>query len=180
MSRKKREWYIAGPGKGGAGWRPRDLAAHWVPVTLWLSFIFLMSTGTFSAENTATVVGAVIGFFFPGLSPDTAELVHEMVRKAAHVTEYFILGLLLFRAFRAPGEGWRWRYALFATVGVALWALGDEFHQSFVATRTASLVDVGIDTTGGILGQLVIAAWYRRFGLARKLQNERREVLNDE
>jgi VanZ family protein len=117
-----------------------------------------MSTGTFSAEHTFSVVKIVLGFLFPGLSPDRVMLVHAVVRKAAHVTEYFILSLLLFRAFKA-GAGWRWRYFLFAMMGVALWALGDEFHQSFVPSRTASLMDVGIDVAGGALGQLAIAAW---------------------
>jgi VanZ family protein len=38
---------------------------------------------------------------------------------------------------------------------VALWALDDEFHQSFVPTRTASIMDVTIDTAGGALAQVV-------------------------
>jgi len=36
---------------------------------------------------------------------------------------------------------------------VVLWAAGDEFHQSFVSTRTGSVVDVVIDTAGGVLAQ---------------------------
>jgi VanZ family protein len=43
---------------------------------------------------------------------------------------------------------------------VALWATSDEFHQSFVFTRTASAVDVGIDIVAGILAQFVGALWY--------------------
>jgi VanZ family protein len=85
-----------------------------------------------------------------------------MTRKAAHVFEYFVLGLLLFRVFHVPGAGWKWRCCLFAVLGVVLWALGDEFHQSFVATRTSSITDVGIDATGGILSQIVSAIWIVR------------------
>ncbi|MGD0662387.1 MAG: VanZ family protein [Syntrophorhabdales bacterium] len=39
---------------------------------------------------------------------------------------------------------------------------GDEFHQSFVATRTASITDVGIDTAGGVFAQVVGVLRYRR------------------
>jgi VanZ family protein len=45
-------------------------------------------------------------------------------------------------------------------IGVALWALGDEFHQSFVPTRTASMADVAIDTAGGVLAQFAAALWH--------------------
>jgi VanZ family protein len=40
---------------------------------------------------------------------------------------------------------------------VVLWAAGDEFHQFFIPTRTASAVDVGIDTASGMFAQLVSA-----------------------
>jgi VanZ family protein len=139
-----------------------DLVKRWLPVMLWLSFVFFMSTGTFSAENTFSVVRAVLDFLFPRLGPDQVAAIHGIIRKAAHVFEYFILGLLLLRAFRAgPRAGWKWRWSLFAIVGVILWALGDEFHQSFVSTRTASMTDVAIDTVGGALAQFVGAFWHR-------------------
>jgi VanZ family protein len=41
-------------------------------------------------------------------------------------------------------------------MGIVLYAVSDEFHQSFVSSRSASLIDVGIDSTGGILSQIVI------------------------
>ncbi len=172
MFRKSGAGVPSNRAKGDVTRRPGYLTRHWAPVAIWLCFIFLMSTGTFSAENTFSVVGAVLGFLFPGLSTDTIAFVHMMVRKGAHVTEYFVLSLLLFRALKTPGGGWRWRYALCAMVGVALWALGDEFHQSFVPTRTASLTDVGIDTTGGMLGQFVVAAWHRLPWAGRKRHDD--------
>ena len=89
-------------------------------------------------------------------------LIHAMIRKAGHVIEYFILGLLLFLTFRDGSTAlWKWRWSLFAVIGVALWAISDEWHQSFVPTRTASVVDVGIDTAGGILAQFVSALRHR-------------------
>lgn len=139
----------------------RNFIKQWPPLVLWLCFIFWMSTGSFSSENTSSAVRAIAQFLLPHLSAQEALVIHTMTRKAAHVFEYFILGLLLFRTFHVPGAGWKWRWCVVAVIGVVLWALGDEFHQSFVATRASSITDVGIDAAGGILSQIVSAAWYR-------------------
>jgi VanZ family protein len=89
-------------------------------------------------------------------------LIRAFIRKAGHVIEHFILGLLLFRAFRGgSAASWNWRWFWGALIVVVLWAAIDELHQSFVPARTASIVDVGIDIAGGILAQLVIAIGYR-------------------
>ncbi len=131
-----------------------DLIKRWLPVMLWLSFVFFMSTGTFAAENTFSLVRAVLASLFPRLRLDQIAAIHGVIRKAAHVFEYFILGFLLLRAFRDdPQAGWKWRWSFFAMASVVLWALGDEFHQSFVPTRTAPMTDVAIGTVGGALAQ---------------------------
>ena len=89
-------------------------------------------------------------------------LIHTFIRKAGHVIEYFISGLLLFRAFRGDlTVSWSRRWSFFAVIVVVLWTVTDEFHQSFVPTRLASAVDVGIDTAGGILAQFVGGLWHR-------------------
>jgi len=101
-------------------------------------------------------------FLAPKISAQEMVFIHALIRKAAHVTEYFVLGFLMFRTLRGNSTlWWNWRWSFFAVIGVALWALGDEFHQSFVSTRTASAVDVAIDTAGGILAQFVAALWHR-------------------
>ncbi len=139
----------------------KNFVKYWLPVIFWLAFIFWMSTGTFSSENSSLVIEPVLRFLAPEISPHGVELIHETIRKAGHVIEYFILGLLLFRAFRGPSdEPWKWRWASFAVIGVVLWALSDEFHQSFVPTRTGSIVDVGFDAAGGIVAQFVSALWF--------------------
>ena len=135
---------------------------YWLPVILWMAFIFWMSTGTFSSEKTQPWVEMVLRFFGPAISSHDVDLIHASIRKAGHVIEYFVLGFLLFRAFRGPSATpWRWRWSMLAVIGVVLWAAGDEFHQFFVPSRTASLADVGIDTAGGVLAQFLSALWYR-------------------
>jgi VanZ family protein len=138
---------------------------YWLPVALGMCLIFWMSTETFSSGNTSLFVKAILRLLVPEISPQEVGLVHAFIRKAGHVIEYFILGLLLFRAFRGGSSAsFNWRWPLFAVTVVVLWAASDEFHQIFVPTRTASAVDVGMDTAGGMFGQ-VVSAWrhlYRR------------------
>ncbi len=141
----------------------RDLIKYWLPVILFACFIFWMSTETFSSEHTFSVVRAIINFLAPQLSGAEVDLIHAVIRKIAHVVEYLILGFLLFRAFRGHSSvWWRWRWFFLASIVVLLWAAGDELHQSFVSSRTGSIVDVGIDTFGGILGQFTSGVWKLR------------------
>jgi VanZ family protein len=139
------------------------LLKYWLPVILWMSVTFLMSTGLFSSEHTSLIIGPLIHFLFPLATPHEFILIHGIVRKLAHVTEYFVLGLLLFRAFRSGSTSpQRWRWALYSIAVIVLYAASDEFHQTFVATRTASIVDVGIDIMGGFLAQCVSLIWYHQ------------------
>ena len=134
---------------------------YWVPVLLWMSFIFWMSTGAFSAQNTSLIIEPILHFLIPSISPEKVAMIHALIRKLGHVTEYFILGILLFRAFRGGSKELRnllWAFS--SLLVVVLYAASDEFHQSFLPTRTESLFDVGIDTLGGILAQGVSVWWH--------------------
>jgi VanZ family protein len=121
-----------------------------------------MSTEMFSSENTFFWMETVLHLLVPTISHQNMGLIHAFIRKTGHLIEYFILGLLLFRAFsRGSTAGWNWRSSFFVVILVVLWASIDELHQSFVPTRTASLTDVGIDIVGVVFSQLVIALWHR-------------------
>jgi VanZ family protein len=132
-----------------------------------MGVIFSMSTGTFSADHTSRFIGPLLRFLLPGYPEHDIAVLHGLIRKAGHVTEYFILGLLFFRALRGNArQGWQLRWALCTILAVAVFALSDEFHQSWVASRTASLVDVSIDSAGGVLALIAILLKNRFFGHA--------------
>ncbi|HXX34855.1 MAG TPA: VanZ family protein [Thermodesulfobacteriota bacterium] len=140
----------------------RRFIKYWFPVILWMCFIFWMSTETFSSESTFSWTEILMRFLLPKISSQEVLFINAFIRKAAHVTEYFVLGLLMFRAFRGRSvSSWKWRWSFFALIVVVLWATGDELHQSFVPNRTASAVDVAIDTAGGILAQCLAFLWHR-------------------
>jgi VanZ family protein len=105
------------------------LLTVWLPVLVWAAVIFAFS----SIPSLSTGLGTW----------DT------ILRKGAHLTEYAVLGGLLYRALG--------REALALTAGIA-YAATDELHQHFVRGRHASPVDVAIDAVGVAVGMLL---WLR-------------------
>ena len=84
-------------------------------------------------------------------------MVHFITRKLAHFTEYAVLGFLAARAFRTsakPAISSRW-FLISATL-IVTFALLDEYHQTFVPSRTGSIYDSFIDIAGGMTALLVI------------------------
>ena len=117
--------------------------------------MFLGSTDLMSAEHTSRFLTPFLRWLSPDISPAALAQAHFLVRKAAHITEYAILTGLLFRAWRGSIGGF-WRRGAAALAPAMIFAAFDEFHQSFVASRTASLGDVLLDWSGAIVG-IVIA-----------------------
>ena len=132
-------------------------AHYWGPVLAWMGIIFWMSSGSFSSAETSRIIVPLLRFLFPAMTSGDLDLAHAMIRKSGHIFEYFILGILAFRAFRSGQERrWSLRWAVSAIILSICYAASDEFHQSFVASRGSSLLDVCIDSTGGILSQVTV------------------------
>ena len=91
-------------------------------------------------------------WLFPNTSAETLATIHFITRKVAHFTEYAILGFLAARAFR-PYRRW----FLISAILIIVYALLDEYHQSFVPSRTASIFDSLIDMSGGITALIFIS-----------------------
>jgi VanZ family protein len=136
---------------------------YWWPALLWAIAISLFSTGLFTSDNTGHIIIPILRFFLPHAAPETLEFLHHIIRKCAHLTEYFILSMLILRGLRAGEKGMHLRWALVTILIIAAYAALDEYHQSFVPGRTAAVGDVLIDTTGGIAAQIVasLVVWWR-------------------
>jgi VanZ family protein len=140
--------------------------ARWWPALLWAVVISGFSTGAFTAQNTGRIIIPVLRWLFPHAAPQTIVWMHFVIRKCGHLTEYFILSLLILRGIRAGRSGWRWTWVLATILLISAYASLDEFHQSFVPGRTAAVTDVMIDTAGGAAAQ-VLAALLFFWGRAR-------------
>ncbi len=146
---------------------------RWLPVIIWLVVIYLFSAQT--GEQSGALSGGITETLVEHLVPHYTELPpaeqatvlsnwHFYVRKAAHFSEYAVLGVLLSAALAAYPLRTPLRLLLSAGGGL-LWAAGDELHQLFVAARGPSVRDVLIDFGGALFGSLIavaVTAWWRR------------------
>ena len=137
---------------------------YWLPLLIWIGVIFVGSTSVMSAEHTSRYIVPFLLWLKPGMSPGAIWTVLVVARKCAHVTEYAVLALLLWRALRNVPVLRTKTLMVFGAVllGCALFAASDEFHQTFVKSRTPSVRDVVLDVTGALLGLLIGASFARR------------------
>jgi VanZ family protein len=128
------------------------------PLIVWAALIFIGSSSILSGSNTSTFLVQPMRWLFPTASESTLQLIHLLIRKAGHLTEYAILAWLAARAFRTSSNELLHRsWFLAALILVVLYSLSDEFHQRFVPSRGASLHDCAIDSVGGLAALIVLA-----------------------
>ena len=154
-----------------------DLLKAWIAAILWLIVIAIESTAMLSANNTGRILYPILHYLF-GLDWEHFEDWHFFIRKGGHVVGYGILSILLFRAWRATWPAmsdvkWTLRWATVAILGTAFVASLDEWHQSFIPTRTGRWQDVALDTCAGVAAQFLLFLWWRSF---RKSAASRRAV----
>jgi VanZ family protein len=140
----------------------------WAPVLFWMIVIFIASTDLGSSQHTSRIIGPILRWFYPQVSQPTIDRVQAFVRKSGHVSEYALLALIIWRSrrrYRAPDPfwTWNWREAGLIVLACGFYACTDEFHQWFVSTRYASLIDVLIDSAGAAGGLFFLWVFGRSF-----------------
>jgi len=142
----------------------KSFVKYWLPLLIWLGVIFVGSTELMSAEHTSRFIVPFLLWLKPGMSPQTIWIILVVVRKCAHVTEYAILAVLLWRALRSILTLRAKMSISFGAVllACALFAASDEFHQIFVKSRTPSVRDVFLDVAGALVGLLIGANFAQR------------------
>ncbi|HEY4378984.1 MAG TPA: VanZ family protein [Acidobacteriaceae bacterium] len=144
----------------------------WAPVALAIGVICIESTGTFSAQNTSSWLRPIFERLFGAMQDATWDAVHHILRKTGHFLGYGTVGFTFLRAWlhtlsrhdpSALRSG-RLGASVLAILSTALVASGDEFHQTFLAGRTGTPVDVLLDTTGACTMCLLVwlICWSRR------------------
>jgi VanZ family protein len=121
-----------------------DLFGLYLPWLVWLMIIFLLSS-------------------IPDLRITNLSVYDLITRKIGH---FLVFGALFLLSYRILVREKSNRPYLGAISWAIIYAISDEFHQSFVPTRTASLVDLLIDSAGVIVFALLV---YRNYSWQRFL-----------
>jgi len=111
----------------------------WLPAMVWATVIFLFSN-------------------FPSIKTTDFFLSDFIFKKTAHLLEYGILSILVFRALE--GSYINIKKAMIVSILISfLYAVSDEFHQSFIPGREPTIRDIIIDTIGATIGAVL---WKKR------------------
>ncbi len=109
----------------------RNMFKYFVPPFIWALVIFLFSS-------------------FPTGSATEIVWTDFAIKKTAHIVEYGILTLLLYRAFTKGSGVDKKRAAIYSIFFAIFYGVSDEFHQSFTPGRMPKIRDVGFDTIGSV------------------------------
>lgn len=140
-----------------------------ISAVCWMAVIFFFSSREADlSSQDSTSVGELIGkIFVPQfLEWDReeqlafAEKVDHPVRKAAHATEYAVLGFLLLGSFYDSTKK-RWISIMMPWAFGTMYAVSDEIHQLFVPGRSCQVSDMALDSCGVIAGVLAGYACFR-------------------
>ena len=145
----------------------------WWPVVFMMVVIAIESTNTFSSDHTSGWIRPVVERFVGHINDRLWGVIHHFMRKSGHFTGYGSLALTWLRAWLLTFgsrealtlRGWRWRATWMAVAGTAFVASMDEWHQTFIPSRTGLFSDVVLDTIGGAVWcgiVWLVCRWWRK------------------
>lgn len=124
-------------------------------LVIWLGGIYFFSSQNGAESgNLSNGLLAQIAMFFN--IDNISEFVNKygpIIRKLAHLFEYFILGILVYINISTPSNK---KPITLTIVLCCLYALTDELHQLFVSDRVFMFTDILIDTSGSALGSMFV------------------------
>ncbi len=144
--------------------RPNLLRAWW-PAIVWISLIAFESTDFFSSEHTGSTLYTLLTFLFGHIDHYKFDVFHHYLRKAGHFAGYGMLSVLLLRGWRVTldqNHAQLARTVLLSWLGTVFVATLDEWHQSYIPSRTGTWRDVVLDSAAGLAFLLAAYFWLRR------------------
>jgi len=141
----------------------KDILKGWLAAILWLVVIAIESTSYLSADETSRFLYPIFHYLF-GMGWRQFAVWHHYIRKCGHFVGYFVLSLLLFRAWKATlslPALWALRWSAIAFFMSAMVASMDEWHQTFLPSRTGLFSDVVLDSSAALIAQIVIFLYLR-------------------
>lgn len=141
----------------------KDILKVWLAAGLWLVVIAIESTTYLSSEYTSRFLYPMFHFLF-GMDWQRFVVWHHYIRKTGHFVGYFILSVLLFRAWKTTlrlPTLWALRWSGIAFFMSALVASLDEWHQTYLPSRTGAISDVLLDSLAALTAQMMIFLYFR-------------------
>jgi VanZ family protein len=142
-----------------------NLVRAWWPAAVWICLIAFESTDFFSSEHTGSMLYSLLTRLFGQIDFYKFLVFHHYLRKTGHAVGYGMLSLLLLRGWRATFgrvPSLLLRATLLSWLGTAFVASMDEWHQSYIPSRTGTIWDVALDTVAGVAFLVVAYIWLRR------------------
>lgn len=117
-------------------------------VIIWMTIIFIMSSfNSTESSNQSNFIVDMIANIFHITNNNTLSII---IRKLAHYTEYLILGILVINLNNNKSK------SIYLSIIICLlYAISDEFHQSFVPGRSCQILDIAIDFLGSLTGTFI-------------------------
>jgi VanZ family protein len=144
----------------------------WLPVAIAVTIIACESTDTFSGAHTSGWLRPWLERIFGHINDAVWELGHHLFRKSGHFAGYGLVCLTFLRAWLITLAlrsglglwGWRGLACRLAILCTACLASLDEWHQTFIPSRTGRFADVVLDTCGATVmcGVVAWVCWLRR------------------
>ncbi len=148
--------------------------AVWAPVAVAIAVICAESTSTFSSQNTSGWLRPIVERWFGAFTDSAWDLFHHYLRKSGHFIGYGTVGFTFLRAWlhtlarrgRSTLSSWRLESSILAIFSTAIVASCDEFHQTFLPSRTGTPIDVLLDSAGALAMCLLVwlICWSRQTG----------------
>lgn len=139
-----------------------SLITYWLPPLVWMTLICPFTNDAVSFSGTSRILIPLLKWFFPEAPDEQIEFLYLVARKVGHFVVYSVLAWLTFRAIRGNSrQRWRGRWVVGSAVMAIGYAIFDEYAQSFIPTRTASIFDVVIDASS-VLTMLVVLSLLNR------------------
>lgn len=131
--------------------KKKEIIISWMLLVIWMIFIFIMSSfnGNISSNQSGSIADLIYNLF----NISDTEKVSLIVRKCAHVSEFFILGILVINLISKYNVKYSY---LISFIVCVLYASSDEFHQLFVPGRSGQVTDIFIDMIGTIFSLLAM------------------------
>ena len=144
----------------------------WTPAAIAVAIICVESTDTLSSQNTSSFLRPIVERWFGHINDNSWELYHHYLRKTGHFIGYGLVAFTFLRAWlytltqRGPSTliAWRLESSILAILSTAIVASCDEYHQTFIPSRTGSPYDVLLDTAGACALCLLVwlLCWSKR------------------